>query len=281
MSAGMSDTDCANNFSRHRLMQNLSEKVYECTLAVEAHMICDLLTRAGIPARVDGALLTGAGGELPLGNTVNVRVAPERAAEAREVIADWEKQQTGDEVPAVTGQPRAKALLWFGLGAAFGLAIGVVMANSIPKQSIASVDYNGDGRDDTVTIQVGSMPRSTTIDRNLDGLYDSRWVDDLSGREGHYEADDDFDGRFEWQAQTRYGELSISTLDLDGDGGAEQIWRFEHGVIAQVDHFASAGHVAKREHFKAGLLDSAEFDVDGNGVFERLVRYDRFGEPAL
>jgi|KBSMisStaDraftv2_1062788.scaffolds.fasta_scaffold830519_1 hypothetical protein len=44
-------------------MEDLREKVYECTLAVEAHMICDLLARAGISARVDGEFLAGAGGE--------------------------------------------------------------------------------------------------------------------------------------------------------------------------------------------------------------------------
>lgn len=74
-------------------MEQLTERVYECSLAVEAHMICDLLSRAGISARVEGEFLQGAAGDLPLGNTVKVRVDPARAAEAREVIADWEKLQ--------------------------------------------------------------------------------------------------------------------------------------------------------------------------------------------
>ena len=51
-------------------MENLTASVYEFTLGVEAHMICDLLARAGISARVDGEFLAGAGGELPLGNTI-------------------------------------------------------------------------------------------------------------------------------------------------------------------------------------------------------------------
>ncbi len=72
-------------------MEDLREKVYECTLAVEAHMICDLLARAGISSRVDGELLAGALGELPLGSTIKVRVDPARAAEAREVIDEWER----------------------------------------------------------------------------------------------------------------------------------------------------------------------------------------------
>ena len=103
-------------------MNELSEKVYECTLAVEGHMICDLLASAGISARVDGAFLTGAAGELPLGNTVRVRVAPARAAEAREVIAEWEQQQ-----PASTSSPlntpRLRSHFWFLIGVLVGGAI--------------------------------------------------------------------------------------------------------------------------------------------------------------
>ena len=64
-------------------MENLTATVYECSLPVEAHMICDLLARAGISARVDGEFLAGAGGDLPLGSSVRVRVNPSRAAEAR------------------------------------------------------------------------------------------------------------------------------------------------------------------------------------------------------
>src|SRR5688572_33350654 len=44
-------------------MEILSEKVYECTLAVEAHMVCDLLSQAGISARVDGEFMQSAMGE--------------------------------------------------------------------------------------------------------------------------------------------------------------------------------------------------------------------------
>ena len=71
-------------------------------------------------------------------------------------------------------------------------------------------------------------------------------------------------------------------LDTDGDGRAEQVWRFEHGVISQVDyHFASGGRVVKREFFKDGLLDVAEYDDDGDGEFERRVQFDAFAEPNL
>jgi len=267
-------------------MENLTEKVYECTLAVEAHMICDLLSQAGISARVDGAFLSGAGGELPLGNMVKVRVTPDRAAEARAVIAEWETQHTGDTVPPVTAQPRIRALSWFAVGALVGGAFAFVMVNVTTRDddivNSSGVDYNGDGHNDVMYYSVGSVPSQTTFDRNFDGAYDARWTFDARGAEKHYQADDNFDGRFEWQAEVEYGEVSRSVLDTDGDGRPEQVWHFEHGVISQVDyHFASGGRVVKRAFFKAGLLDSAEYDDDGDGVFERRVQFDSHAEPKL
>src|SRR5690349_8554635 len=128
-------------------MEQLTEKVYECNLAVEAHMVCDLLSQAGISARVDGEFLQSAAGEIPLGNTVQVRVAPSRAAEAREVIADWEKLQPPETPPPpVARSPRAKSLWWF-IG---GLLVGVTLMflRFHRMETAAEVDRNDDGRID-------------------------------------------------------------------------------------------------------------------------------------
>lgn len=72
-------------------MEDLREKVYECMFPFQAHMIVDLLASTGISARVDGEFLAGIVGELPPGNTIKVRVDPSRAAEARQVIDEWER----------------------------------------------------------------------------------------------------------------------------------------------------------------------------------------------
>ena len=261
-------------------MENLSSKVYECTLAVEAHMICDLLTQAGIEARVDGAFLSGAGGELPLGNTVRVRVAPERAAEAREVIAEWEKQQTGDVIPPVTASPRFKSPLWFLVGVLAGGTLAFVALDPYRQASASGIDYDGDGNDEVRYEYSGGLIRLTTYDRDRDGRVDARWHFDGAGLEYRYEADDDFDGHFEWQSEVELGEITRSVLDTDGDGRPEQVWWFEQGVLTQIDYyFASGGRIVKRQHFMSGLLDSAEYDDDRDGVFERQVRFDRHAEP--
>ena len=69
------------------------ETVYATSFAFQAQMICDLLISAGVPARIDGSYLQSIGGEIPLGNAVRVRVEPAHAAEARAIIAEWERAE--------------------------------------------------------------------------------------------------------------------------------------------------------------------------------------------
>jgi hypothetical protein len=240
-------------------MENLSEKVYECTLAVEAHMVCDLLSQAGISARVDGEFMQSAMGEIPLGNAVKVRVDPSRATEAREVIADWEKQQPVDPIAVpVTKTSRFKSLSWFLIGS----LVGATLVFLYFQQTLA------------VTGE---------YDRNHDGRVDGRWTYGWNGRPDGYEEDNDFDGRFEWNMDVDgNGVTERAVLDADADGRPEQVWQFTDGVIQTVDfYFASGGRIVKRQFFKQGTLDAAEFDDDGDGLFERRVQYDAHAEPKL
>jgi hypothetical protein len=240
-------------------MERLTEKVYQCNLAVEAHMVCDLLSQAGISARVDGEFLQGAAGEIPLGNTVKVRVDPSRAAEAREVIADWEKLQ-----PAETPAPPARkstginAVLWFVGGSIVGAAL---MFLRFDRMQATQAEF----------------------DRNHDGRIDARWMFDWSGKLAAYEEDNDFDGRFEWQCEVEAaGFIKRGVLDRDGDGRPEQETHSVNGVPVSSDFYgASGGRVVKRDFYKAGLLDHAEYDDDGDGRFERRVEYDDKGDPKL
>jgi hypothetical protein len=262
-------------------MENLSEKVFECTLAVEAHMVCDLLSQAGISARVDGEFMQSAMGEIPLGNVVKVRVDPTRAAEAREVIADWEKLQPVEPAAVpVTKTPRFRSLLWFIVGTTVGIA-GAFIALRTPA-SYDSVDYDGDGNNDIKYEYKGRAIARMEFDRDDDGKVDARWIFDVNGMEREYDSDDDFDGRFEWRGDAEEGEVTRSMLDADGDGRPEQVEHFRHGVLVSIDyHQGSGGRIVKREFYKSGLLDTAEFDDDGDGVFERRVHYDAHAEPKL
>ena len=264
-------------------MENLTEKVYECTLAVEAHMICDLLSQAGISARVDGEFLQTGAGELPVGNLVKVRVAPTRAAEAREVIAEWEKlQPPGEATPAPRPSPYAwPFLLFLGMSlGAMGMYLGLQAKRYSEYSDRQTIDYDGDGRADVTYYYDGDQPTRTERDRNRDGRVDQVWAYNQDGIERYYESDEDFDGRYEWHGEFERGLMTRAVLDVDSDGHPEQVSHFRNGVLESLEyHFASGGRIVKREFYKAGLLESAEFDDDGDGLFERRVSYDAHSEP--
>jgi hypothetical protein len=260
-------------------MERLVERVYECNLAVEAHMICDLRARAGISARVDGEFLQGAAGEIALGNTVKVRVDPARAAEAREVIAEWERLQPPDPTAVARKAGSAlKPLLWLIVGVVVGG--GVMYVGLRTPTTEDSVDYDGDGHADIHYVYDGRAISRMDYDRDDDGRVDARWIFDANGAEKAYDADDDFDGRFEWRGEVEHGEVVRNVLDVDGDGRPEQVEHSKNGVIDTVEYFAQ-GRVVKRSRYRAGLPSSDEYDDDGDGTFERRVDLDAYGEPKL
>jgi hypothetical protein len=258
-----------------------TESVYTCTLPVEAHMICDMLARAGIPSRVDGEFLAGAGGDLPLGNTVRVRVAPERAAEAREVIAEWEQATRPLQGEAPT--PPIRRFQWstpafFVLGLVIGATL--VFAKLRNPETQSGVDYDDDGRQEVFYYYAGNYVSRVDLDRNSDGKVDAETRYDLQGVAKVEELDEDFDGRFEWQYQLQRGLYARGEHDADGDGKPEAIEYLVHGVLDHVDYLRDTGTgVAKREHYRGGALTFAEYDADGDGVFEKKVEFDRFNEP--
>jgi hypothetical protein len=73
--------------------------VFESQLAVEAHMILHLLQGAGIEGQVLGEFLQGGTGELPATRLVRVVVADDKEAEARGIIADWERAEPEAAAP--------------------------------------------------------------------------------------------------------------------------------------------------------------------------------------
>jgi hypothetical protein len=259
-------------------MEELREKVYECTLAVEAHMICDLLARAGISARVDGEFLAGAGGDLPLGNTIKVRVDPTRAVEAREVIDEWEREQPPPEPTVIPPRSRVRSPLWFLVGILVGGTIMFVVLRT--PYTASRVDTNADGIDDEFYYYSGQVVERVESDRNNDRRIDARWFNDIRGVLSRYEGDDDFDDRFEVQSEAEKGEIVTSTLDSNGDGRPDKVTHFSQGIAEGVDIYDEQGRrIVARMHFKDPFLTATDFDDDGDGTFERHVEYDRYGEP--
>lgn len=71
---------------------------YDADSLLDAQLIADLLTDAGIAAHVFGGALSGAIGELPPGDLVRVWIEDDaRLAEAQAVIVDWAMAAVPDE----------------------------------------------------------------------------------------------------------------------------------------------------------------------------------------
>jgi hypothetical protein len=259
-------------------MEDLTMTVYECSLPVEAHMICDLLARAGVSARVDGEFLAGAGGELPLGNTIKVRVDPSRAAEAREVIDEWQRlSPPPDGVPRTIIRSPWRSPLWFMFGAVIGGGI-MLLALRTPV-SADTGDTNGDGIVDETYVYNGAVVSRIDYDRNADRKVDARWLYDINGNAVRYESDDDFDGDFEWSNEVEANSIMDRVLDTNGDGKPERVEHHRHNILRSEDVYAEDGHVIVRNHYDAWRLISREYDKDGDGTFERRVEFDALGDP--
>lgn len=257
-------------------MENLTTSVYECTLPVEAHMICDLLARAGISARVDGEFLAGAGGELPLGNTIKVRVDPSRAEEAREVIDEWQRLNPAEPTPPPPRRPAWKSPLWFFAGSVIGG--GIMMLALRTPDSSDPADTNGDGIADQTYVYNGQAISRIDYDRNADHKVDARWLYDLKGNPERYESDDDFNGSFEWTSRFVDGSGMDHALDADGDGKPELVEHFKHEVLRSDDIYSGDGVLVARSFYENGRLASRIYDKDGDGRFERRIEFDALGD---
>ena len=70
---------------------------YDAQNLIDAQLVCDLLHSAGIAARVSGAGLLGAAGELPAIGVVQVLVPDADVERARAVVAEWDAGEIPDE----------------------------------------------------------------------------------------------------------------------------------------------------------------------------------------
>lgn len=64
--------------------------VFEARNAIEAHMVLHVLQRCGIDARIEGEMLAGGMGELPVIGLIRVVVEPADREIALQAVSDWE-----------------------------------------------------------------------------------------------------------------------------------------------------------------------------------------------
>lgn len=253
--------------------------VCEPANALEGHMLQDLLQQRGIHARLEGAGLQGAIGELPAIGLVRLLVEDEDFAAARAVIDEWEKTTVPDPIQvAPRGPPGAL------VGAMVGLVLGVgatYLYFRVPTQ-LEGIDYNGDGiLDERWRYSPGGAHISTEVDRNFDRLVDSRWHLDRLGHVESGESDDDFNGSFETTTKYRDGQAYVSSVDTDADANVDLRYLFKHGVLTKEEYLGKdSTNPLRVETYRLSKLVSAEVDTDRDGTLDRRYTYDDIGEIA-
>lgn len=247
-------------------------------------MISDLLRSAGIEASVFGQELQGGVGELPAAGLIRVMVPENQAAQARQVIQEWERSSTTsshDHDPRRPFSTLRSSLFQFGSGIFAGVALTFLLApDLVPSRHTAplTADQNRDGAPDVWLKRddKGQVVRQA-LDRNGDGREDKvtrldRGVP-VAGRE-----DSDFDGHFDsrWLYQWPDAEME---RDLNRDGQVEyrEVWR--QGQLASQHWYDQAGRTIRVAHYRHGQLIESETDLDGDGRIDARTRYSWYGTP--
>jgi hypothetical protein len=253
--------------------------LYEPSNVVEAHMLQGFLLQEGISARIDGAYLQGAVGELPAQGLVRLVVEDDDYDQARAAIERWEATEVSDPVPL---PPRSSSKGF--VAALMGLAIGVAGSYAYFRAPITvnGVDYNHDGALDERWVYT---PNGTllegTIDRNLDGKIDYTSHFDRQGDIETAAADDNFDGVFETRYRFKNGSVESSEVDTDGDSYPDLKAYYTHGVQASAEYIdPNSGLPARVEYFHLGKLKTAEVDTDHDGTLDKRYRYSDRAEIA-
>jgi hypothetical protein len=252
--------------------------VYSPSGSAEAHMLAHMLEQAGIKTDIHGEALLGAVGELPTSGLVKLAVADEDYDKARKLILEWEKKNPPE--PPSKGAPKtSKSVLVIVLlvGAALGWLANEQGLVVNPSEAI---DQNKDGKPDLIwhyKNKNASTPESSENDTNFDGKFDVITQFDSQGMAVSDRADNDFNGTFETTTTYKNGAPAKSEVDTDGDGKADIVNLFEHGVLTQTKIMnPKTGKVVRINYYGNSMLQSADFDSDGDGILETHYTYDRY-----
>jgi hypothetical protein len=247
--------------------------VYEPANSLEGHMLQDVLRQRGIEARLDGAGLQGAVGELPAIGLVRLRVEDEDYAEARAAIDEWEKTPVANPIEAPPARaPRAL------VGALMGIILGCGGAYAwfrVPTNT-SGYDHNGDGiLDERWSYSPSGAPVSSEVDRNFDQIMDVRTRFDRRSVPESSESDDDFDGTFESRTRYRNGQAYLTTTDGGGKLSVNLRYLYRHGVLAKIEYVdTDTGAPLRVEDYVPGKLVRADVDTDRDGRLDRRYFYD-------
>ncbi|TKR29391.1 DUF2007 domain-containing protein [Luteimonas gilva] len=260
--------------------------VYDAANSTDAHLVKNLLERAGIASYIRGEYLQGGLGDLPVSGMVQVCVDAADAARAREIVVDWQAAVSVEdrmddaadvvERPTASGAGLGRLLSAVLIGGAIG-AGAMWLALRAPSAGSA-IDYNGDGRPDEHLFYQGETIARIETDRNFDGKVDLITRFAPEGPATRAESDNDFDGRMEITARFLHNQWQSEESDNNGDGTIDYKADAISGVIYSQQWLDASGRVSKRVQYKGGIATHGDVDTDADGKLDTRHHYDRTGE---
>lgn len=251
--------------------------IFEASSGLEAYMILNLLQQQGIECRVDGEYLQGGVGELQAMNIVRVLVAEDDYEKAQTVLKEWESTQV-DFIDDRTSTRMGSGVI---PGLLFGLLVGAgvtIWAYNSPVTS-SGIDYNDDGKLEEEWVYRDSRITRVNLDRNRDGEIDAINYYSLRGLIYKSESDDNFDGIYETTYKYKRGNVESQESDLTQDGVIDYYAYFNNGMLYKIEITGPLlSSPRKRQIYNMNKLVSAEFDSDGDGLYDVSYEYDFYEE---
>ena len=258
------------------------------------------LASVGIPFVVEGEGLQhlygpgtiGAGYSMVFG-PARVRVPPDRADEARTLLAHGAEPEPAPDAPgpeppeepaAPAGQRAAGCAGGLAVGVVAGLLGGLLIAGGRDggeppaerPHGVIERDEDGDGRVDAVDRYRDGVLRAQSMDRNRDGEFDA-WAEFNSlGQEVASRWDENFDGEPDVFWTFHDGWPTASEADFDFDGRIDQWseWGGHQVLKAQWEDVDRDGRPDTWYEFDdRGLRIAERSDADSDGVPDRWYRY--------
>jgi hypothetical protein len=249
--------------------------IYEASIAVEAHMIINLLQQSDIQAYIHGEHLQGGVGELQAIGIVRVMINEADKIKAKKIIEEWEKKQPTPDIESSLPAKKSKGITKFIVGFALGAVVLGIYYNT--PVSYDGIDFNGDGvLDERWTFRNYRLIK-TEVDRNFDGKVD--FIHEFNGKSWIKKslADNDFNGSFESTVFYDKGNASFQKCDYDGDGFEEYQIEYNNGVLNKVRFFnPSSKSVIKIQYYEVGKLVRAEHDSNSDDIIDTVTKYDEY-----
>lgn len=285
-----------NPYFKFLLRENDMIKVYEASNGVEAKLILDLLTNAGLSSRIDGEYLQGGIGDLQASGLIRVMINESEYTQGKTLINQWKnnefdipedfelenKEHIQDAINSQnsTIQPSYNKTLNFLTIALLAFLVGVIATTFYYRSPVTEngIDYDGDNIPDEWFIYKGQLVSETRSDRNLDKTIDIYYFYDHHGMIESMKSDDNFDGVFESESKFENGNILWTKVDTTGDGSHNYRMYFKFGVLNSIDYYDSeTQQKIKIDYFKSLALHHSIIDTNDDGILDSQVEYDDYG----